>query len=162
MRLDTGEFKTGPSGQTVEQRFHEKVEFIPFSTCHWWIGSTGCAGYGELNISGKAQRAHRIAFEMANGPIPEGKIICHKCDNPSCVNPSHLFVGTYRDNLKDMYSKGRENNRRSRGGKLDHDDVKEIRNLKGKLSQRAIGAMFNVSHAHVGDIHSGKRWGFLA
>lgn len=79
---------------------------VPGPGCWLWLGPTA-NGYGVFNDQGRRVRAHRAAYEQANGPIPDGMVICHKCDTPSCVNPDHLFCGTQRDNVRDMAVKGR-------------------------------------------------------
>ncbi len=62
---------------------------------------------GQVHIRYKNQYAHRVAYELATGPIPEGMVVCHRCDTPACINPDHLFVGTQQDNIADMHRKGR-------------------------------------------------------
>lgn len=93
------------------ERFMSKV-VVPFGDpdgCWWWTANSDARGYGFLSTTHGAapQRAHRAAWELANGPIPDGMDVCHHCDNPSCVRPSHLFLGTARDNLRDASAKGR-------------------------------------------------------
>jgi hypothetical protein len=98
----------------IEERFWDKVNRdgpIPAHMAHlgpcWvWTASTR-GGYGSIGISGRMERSHRVSWELANGPIPAGLCVLHHCDNPLCVNPGHLFLGTKKDNAKDMYSKGR-------------------------------------------------------
>jgi HNH endonuclease len=80
---------------------------ISESGCWEWTGSNNGVGYGQVRINGKNFYAHRISAIMTYGEIPEGKEVCHKCDNPSCVNPDHLFYGTRHDNVQDMMSKKR-------------------------------------------------------
>jgi hypothetical protein len=90
-----------------KEAFMEKVSPEPMSGCWLWTGSSNGNGYGVMRINNKQQGAHRVAFELFVGPIPPGLMICHKCDNPPCVNPHHLFAGTALDNNRDMFAKGR-------------------------------------------------------
>jgi hypothetical protein len=75
--------------------------------CHVWTAGKTAAGYGEINFDGETKLAHRVAYELLVGPIPDGLLVCHRCDNPSCVNPKHFFLGSSDDNAKDMARKGR-------------------------------------------------------
>lgn len=75
--------------------------------CWLWTGSITTCGYGQINIKYKRYLAHRLSWNVHNGAIPKGFFVCHKCDNPPCVNPDHLFIGTHRDNMQDMLKKGR-------------------------------------------------------
>lgn len=75
--------------------------------CHAWVGCLDQSGYGRLLVGGKEYKAHRFAWSLKNGEIPEGMMICHKCDNPGCVNVDHLFLGTQSDNMNDMHAKKR-------------------------------------------------------
>lgn len=78
--------------------------------CWEWLGGKDRDGYGRIVINGKWWGSHRLSYTLVKGEIPKGLVICHSCDNPGCVNPSHLFVGTQTDNVKDMDSKGRRVN----------------------------------------------------
>lgn len=88
-----------------EQRFMQKINKT--DTCWMWVGALSSRGYGSFRFNGKSISSHRFSYLHFNGEIPDGMIICHKCDTPACVNPEHLFVGSYADNNKDMFEKDR-------------------------------------------------------
>lgn len=88
-------------------RFTEKYIPVTESGCWLWTGSATPAGYGQIKAGRKLQRAHRVSWELHRGPIPDGLMVCHRCDVPSCVNPDHLFLGTAKDNFRDCVDKGR-------------------------------------------------------
>lgn len=106
-------------GLTLEERFFKWVKKTD-GGCWLWIGSTNKvkpgSGAGQIRIKGRKNPvlAHRISWEIHKGPIPEGMNVCHSCDNPPCVNPDHLFLGSQSDNLKDMFAKGRNRNQFSK------------------------------------------------
>lgn len=129
--------------------------------CHIWVGAKLPRGYGvyrPYGRRGKRRYAHRHAWEIANGPIPEGMAICHRCDNPSCVNPDHLFMGTQADNMRDMAAKRRSTfGEANSQAKLKYSQVLEIR--ASRVSRREVAALYGISTGHVGLIRSGKRWG---
>ena len=97
---------------TIEERFWSKVIKGSAGDCWHWTGAKLPKGYGKFSVGPRATRkiinAHRIAWELTNGPIPEGIWVLHDCDNPSCCNPMHLYLGTNTDNVRDKVSKGRQ------------------------------------------------------
>ena len=90
------------------ERFWEKVARAGAEECWLWTAGLGTDGYGSIGVSRGAVRAHRVSWEIAFGAIPSGLCVLHKCDVRTCVNPSHLFLGTTQDNTADMVSKGRQ------------------------------------------------------
>ena len=102
-----------PSYCTFLDRFWNKVEKGKPDACWNWIGAKHPFGYGDIRLGGGSRqrtihiRAHRFSYELHHGPIPAGLDVCHSCDNPTCVNPHHLFVGTARDNVLDAIRNNR-------------------------------------------------------
>lgn len=97
--------------RSLEERFWEKVNRSAFKGCWLWKGSTFHFGHGQFSVTQDGRRrnkkAHRVAWELTNGPIPDGLMVCHRCDNPPCVRPDHLYLGTAKDNHDDSWNKGR-------------------------------------------------------
>ena len=142
----------------LQERFERHVDRS--GDCWLWTGSMNQAGYGQMRVGrrGRIFSVHRLSYEWKNGPIPDGLCVCHKCDNPSCVNPDHLFLGTYRDNTQDMIRKGRHSKSRAphtRVRKLTDDQVRAIRKEDGKVFDIAI--KYGVSDACIYRIRSGTR-----
>lgn len=114
-------------------------------------------GYGQVRNDYKAYYAHRMAWELVNGPIPEGNYVLHRCDNRRCVNPDHLFLGSFDDNMQDMVQKRRHAfGERNGHAKLSEDQVRAIRFSGGK--QEDVAAVYNISRTIVSQIRSGKIW----
>src|SRR4051812_22074657 len=90
------------------ERFWSKVDKT--GECWLWTAYRDAAGYGRFGLAGKVQKAHRVSYELAVGPIPAGAHVLHSCDNPPCVNPDHLRVGSRIDNMRDKFMRGRDYN----------------------------------------------------
>lgn len=104
------------------ERFWARVDRSGGAEACWpWIGCHNGPGYGQVRWDGRQQGAHRIAWEERNGPIPERLLVCHRCDNPPCCNPAHMFLGTVRDNAADMLRKGRAASGEAHGAKFSGD-----------------------------------------
>lgn len=146
-------------GLTLEQRFWRYVG--KQRDCWEWAGYKDPNGYGRLNVDGIPQLASRISYLIAFGDIPKGKVVCHKCDNPGCVRPDHLFVGEQADNVADMHRKGRARKRGSIGtnhsaAKLTEDAALDIWN--SPESTAALAQKYSVSRATVHSVRVGKTW----
>lgn len=146
----------------IEIRFWSKVENSSGADCWQWLGAAQPDGYGTVwRKGGKRVPAHRFSYALQHGPIPEGMIVCHRCDNKGCVNPSHLFLGTHKLNTDDMMSKGRNYSPKGEDhgqSKLVAEQVREIRALRGLFLQREIAAHFGVHQALISFIHNNKIW----
>ena len=95
-----------PDRKVYIERFEAKYTPEPMSGCWLWIGAVKASGYGVMHYAGRTQRAHRVSYELFVGPIGSSWVL-HRCDNPACVNPDHLFLGDAVDNARDMVAKGR-------------------------------------------------------
>lgn len=130
--------------------------------CWEWGGRINDGGYGFVVVGGRLHMAHRLAFEQAHGPIPAGMVVCHRCDNRRCINPSHLFAGTQADNVADMDSKGRRVPLLGSANGIaviNEDDARQIKQRLAAGEQgRAIAASFGVHECTVSLIKRGKTW----
>jgi len=143
------------------ERFWSKVEIRAPGECWPWQGTMRSDGYGRFWMQGRYQRAHRVAWELANGPIPDGLIVCHACDNPPCCNAEHLWVGTDADNIADRKRKGRNNScRGEKHGRavLTRKDVDEIRKVYPDLNLRELSQRYGVAQTTVWNVLHGVTW----
>jgi len=112
----------------MEERFWAKVDRT--DDCWLWTACRTTHGYGQFRPErSRGAQAHRVAWELTNGPIPAGMLVLHRCDNPPCVNPAHLFLGTQSDNMRDMYAKGRGRPRRPRPRRPNPNSNARVREL---------------------------------
>lgn len=150
--------------QEFERSFWSKV-IAGNNSCILWVGTKTDRGYGSMwHPFKKSMRpAHRVAFEIEKGEIEKGKEVCHKCDNPSCVNPNHLFVGSHTDNMVDMTNKGRNvafKGESNGSSKLTEAQVLEIRGkyIPWKYGTIKLSKEYGVSQPLIMGIVSGKTW----
>ena len=142
------------------ERIEKKVERIPEGGCWVWMGTTTVRGYGQIEHKTKKLYAHRASYEAFVGEIPQGMYVCHTCDNVSCVNPNHLFLGTQKQNLQDMARKGRSTRgEKNPGAKLTEEQVNQIRTMDGTCS--FISKIFNVSSSAISAIKRKERWSYV-
>jgi hypothetical protein len=163
--------------KTLEERFWSYVDKKSDEECWEWKGSLDRNGYGEIYCKATAHfRAHKISWMIHSGSsVPKGICVLHKCDNPKCVNPNHLYLGTQKDNAKDREERGRGNRRflygeehpqhgtNHRSNKLSENDVLEIRRLwkTGEYTLRELGEKFGVSNGLINNINHRRKWAWL-
>lgn len=132
------------------------------SGCIEWQGATGKKGHGRINYGGRLYSPHCVIWVAHHGQIPSGQLVCHKCDNPRCVNIEHLFLGSFSDNVRDMIAKGRNSQKRGAQHKLaTHTDADAIRVRELWLqgwSQREIVAISGCARAFIMKVLSGEIW----
>lgn len=148
---------------TLAERFWKYV--AKSDGCWEWIGHRQGAGYGRIGLGDKVKLgAHRVSWELHNGPIPDGLWVLHRCDNPPCVRPDHLFLGTNADNVADMIAKGRvrhagECNGRAR---LTADKVREIRVRLARGERKVdIAPDYGVRPSAISSVATGRTWGHV-
>ena len=156
--------KTGSlERSTGIDRFYRGFKKGGRSECWSWLKGKDDEGYGCIYFDGKRTRSHRVSYRLYYGIIPDGLHVLHRCDNPSCVNPYHLFLGTNKDNMKDKVSKNRQN----KGSyvhcsKLTKEEVLEVVYLVSQgWSERKVSYFYNINSSSVNKIMTGISWSWL-
>ena len=148
---------------TPQERFWAKVD--KSGDCWNWTAGTNTLGYGSFWLEDKTVLAHRYVIVLEGIDIPSGLCVCHHCDNPRCVNPDHLFIGTDADNCADMIRKGRQvhpNGEDHPGAKLTSEDVRYIRSCEGVKQYRVLAKEFGVAPSTIFQAMKGRRnWSYL-
>ncbi len=144
----------------TSERFWSKVEKKSDNECWEWRSSKTRGGYGCFRVNNKQVHAHRYSWELHFGLVLDGLCVLHHCDNPSCVNPTHLWLGTKYDNIQDMIRKGRNKVGSQRlSSKLTEQDVICIRNLhKKEIPMKELARIYNVSYVSIAKICSRCTW----
>lgn len=150
---------------TIEERLWKKVNNRNPDDCWEWNGYKNQKGYGRLHVDGKLVSVHRLVWQISYGEIPAGLLVCHRCDNPACVNPTHLFLGTSKENTQDMIHKGRARPGKSLGenhgmSKLTKDQVLEIRGAYSfyKVTLKQLAQKYGVSIATISYVVNRETW----
>jgi HNH endonuclease len=151
---------------TTRQRFWLKVDTSGgIAACWPWLGARSPLGYGRLTVRGRVEFAHRVAWRLFRSVIPEGMHACHSCDNPPCVNPTHLFLATHAENMADKAVKKRAPGASQPGeqnplAKLTNVAIVSIRRryATGEWTQAQLGAEYGVEQTTIGQIVRGRRW----
>jgi len=150
----------------ILEKFWNRVELVPFTTCWLWNGPVDKDGYGVISIGmqyltykARPCRAHRVSWELHFGEIPKGAQVLHSCDVPSCVNPSHLRLGTHADNMRDKTIRKRISGENSPTHKLSANDVDTIRAmLESGIDGETVARQFNITRQNVWCIKHRKTW----
>jgi hypothetical protein len=143
--------------KSIKERFDQRISSEPSSGCWLWTGGTDKNGYGRMWVASRMVQAHRVAWSLYRGPIPDGYVVCHICDCPPCCNPEHLFVGTRQDNIADMVGKRRHPRRETAGmAVLTPTAVADIQ--ARRLSAKDYASLYGVSARLVYYIWRGERW----
>jgi hypothetical protein len=153
---------TGLVNSPFVDRFWAKVDTS--GDCWEWRAYRRVEGYGQFTVrKGYFVSAHTVSYALANGPIPAGMVICHRCDNPPCVRPMHLFLGTPSDNAKDMVAKGRQGERHPgtarANARLTEESVRAIRAVptyRGVI--KFLADQYGVSTHTIGAVRRGQKW----
>jgi hypothetical protein len=163
-------WRGGKAARPVAERFSESWEANE-SGCWIWKLAKLHFGHGAMTVGGKVKKAHRVSYELHCGPIPQGKMVLHRCDTPSCVNPAHLRLGTHAENMAEMSERGRA----ARGAdnhfgrvayhgpahgmaKLTEDGVREIRSASKRGEITRVAQKYGITRAAAGHVRARRSW----
>ena len=156
--------------RTIEERFWSRVDKSDADGCWFWLGTINNKGYGSIRFEGKTYGSHVISFFLEHGRFPETCGL-HKCDNPLCVRPDHIFEGTKKDNTVDMMNKGRHKHGTGNTGKkgssssrarFTDEQVRDMRNmLKNGATLQVVADKYNAHKAYISLIKRGLRWAHI-
>ena len=145
----------------IKQKILDNSKLDLVSGCWEWQLHRLFSGYGIMGVQlGGKKYAHRAAYEEFIGPIPDGMFVCHRCDNPSCCNPDHLFLGTPQENMNDKVKKGRQARGSMNGAAIltESDVAKIVEMLKSESTQSEIATLFRVGQQTISRINTGVLW----
>lgn len=146
--------RRSPFRKNTLDDFWRKVSKGSEDQCWLWQAGVNNRGYGQLNMSGELLLAHRVSYSLKYGEIPKGLEVCHKCDNPTCCNPNHLFLGTHSDNMVDRLRKGRQSN-----AVLTPEKVKKAKEMKcNGVKNRDIALLLQVSQSTIEKAIYSRTW----
>ena len=151
----------GPKPRCPAKRFWRRWKEFPFHECWEWVGARDKRGYGNFSASRKRWViAPRYSWFLTHGTIPDGLCVLHRCDNPGCVRPDHLFLGTHKDNSADMIAKNRQKRpQKAKNWKLNYEKAELFRRLyTDGTSIMDIAKKFGLSRGGVAKVISGERW----
>jgi len=148
--------------KTLKQRLLDNVRVDEQTGCWDWLKFKDRNKYGHIKVLGKSELVHRVAYQTLVGDIPSGMFVCHRCDNPSCLNPEHLFIGTNQDNIDDKVAKNRQSKIGQQKGskhslaKLTEKDIVDIR--ISTLSQNKLALLYGMTQSSISQIQNKITW----
>lgn len=152
--------------KSITERFWSKVEIRGADDCWLWQARLNFKGYGTFKWQGKMFQAHRVAYILTHGPIPERSLVCHSCDTPGCANPAHLWIGSNVDNMQDKLAKGRQHDTsgaKNANAKLTDSSIRDIRRLVAEgVKYKLIGQRYGITPDHVWRISAHRAWKHVA